>query len=244
MQLTRRTLLGAGAATVFLAACGSSDDDPSTAASSTTATSGTAVATELTAAHFASLGTCILLPETTAGPYPLDEQFDRRDITEGYAGHPMRLGLRVVDDACMPVPDATVEVWHTDATGDYSAYTDNGSGKDEGEGTTFFRGTQTANDEGIVEFQTIYPGWYRGRTPHIHLRVHLEDSTALTSQMFFDDDYTASVYATGEYTSNGLPDTSNDEDSIARGWATNGTLLHLTRQGDGTLALLNLGVAT
>jgi hypothetical protein len=186
------------------------------------------------------------MPEKTAGPFPLDRQFDRRDITEGAPGHPLRLGLRVVDAACAAVPGAKVELWHADATGDYSAFIDNGGGKDDGPGTTFLRGTQTADANGIVEFLTIYPGWYRGRAVHIHLRVHLADSTVLTSQMFFDGDYTAGVYAGAPYAEFGLPDTSNAADSIAGDPAAEGTLVHTspadTAGGAGTLGLLNLGI--
>ena len=135
------------------------------------------------------------MPEKTAGPFPLDEQFDRRDVTEGVPGHPMRLGLRVVDASCAPVPGASVEIWHCDATGDYSAFQDGGGGKDDGAGTTFLRGTQTAGDDGIVDFQTIVPGWYRGRAVHIHLRVHRDGRTVLTSQLFFDAGFLEEVYA-------------------------------------------------
>ncbi len=201
----------------------------------------------LTAAAFDGLGTCSLMPEKTAGPFPLDQQFDRSDITEGYPGHPMRLGLRVLDESCAPVPGATVEIWHADATGDYSAFTDNGQGKDEGSGTTFLRGTQTADDNGIVEFLTVYPGWYSGRAVHIHLRVHLADETVLTSQMFFDSDYTATVYSGAPYAEFGPPDTSNEADNIAGDTEAEGTMLHTstgeTANGAGTLALLNLGIA-
>jgi hypothetical protein len=200
----------------------------------------------LNAADFDGLGTCSLLPEKTAGPFPLDQQFDRGDITEGYPGQPMRLGLRVLDATCSPVPGAAVEIWHADATGDYSAFTDNGGGKDEGAGTTFLRGTQTADADGIVEFLTVYPGWYRGRAVHIHLRVHLDDEIVLTSQMFFDDDYTAGVYAAAPYVEFGPPDTPNGSDNIAGDSAAEGTMLHTsaadTANGPGTLALLNLGV--
>jgi protocatechuate 3,4-dioxygenase beta subunit len=200
----------------------------------------------LTAADFDGLATCVLLPEMTAGPFPLDEQFDRRDITEGAEGQPMRLGLRVVDDACAPVPGATVEIWHCDATGDYSAFTDGGGGKDDAEGTTFLRGTQPADADGIVEFLSIVPGWYRGRAVHVHLRVHLDDTTVLTSQLFFDADHLADVYADEPYAEFGLPDTSNEEDGIAGDVDTNGTLLVTrsaeTANGTGTLALVNLGI--
>lgn len=216
-------------------------------AAKTSAVSSPALST-LTAAAFDGLGTCSLMPEKTAGPFPLDQQFDRSDITEGYPGHPMRLGLRVVDESCAAVPGATVEIWHTDATGDYSAFADNGGGKDEASGTTFLRGTQTADANGIVEFLTVYPGWYRGRAVHIHLRVHLADATVLTSQMFFDGDYTASVYSGAPYAEFGLPDTSNERDNIAGNTQAEGTLLHTsageTARGAGTLALLNLGIAT
>ena len=200
----------------------------------------------LDGADFEALGTCILLSEKTAGPFPLDEQFDRRDITEGYPGHPLRLGLRVVDAACAPLPGAVVEIWHTDATGDYSAYTDGGGGKDEGAGTTFLRGSQAATADGIVEFMSLYPGWYRGRAVHIHLRIHIDDTTVLTSQLFFDDAYTAQLFMTGEYAAHGQPDTVNSTDSIAGNPAAEGSLLHLapaeTANGPGTLALLNLGI--
>ncbi len=260
--LSRRWVLGAGAATVLLAACGESGGSDASGTTTTAAgpatTEGTVAPTTtaaeatptalaaLTAADFAALSTCSLLPEQTSGPFPLDEQFDRRDITEGYLGHPMRLGFRVVDPACTPIPGATVEIWHTDATGDYSAYTDGGGGKDEAEGTTFMRGTQPANDDGIVEFQTIVPGWYTGRAVHIHLRVHIDDTTVLTSQVFFDPAFLSETYAAEPYAEFGEPDTSLEEDGIAGDAEGDGTILHTsaaeTYAGSGTLALLNLGV--
>ena len=219
-----------------------------TAAPSNSPTPAPSAQSALTAADFDGLGTCSLMPEKTAGPFPLDQQFDRRDVTEGSPGHPMRLGLRVVDKTCAAVAGAAVEIWHADATGDYSAFIDNGGGKDAGAGTTFLRGTQTADDNGIVEFLTVYPGWYSGRAVHIHLRVHLDDATVLTSQMFFDADYTAGVYAAAPYAEFGLPDTPNSADRIAGDPQAEGTLLHTTAAdtslGTGTLGLLNLGIDT
>ena len=258
----RALLLGAGTALVAVgcsrggsgdtsSAPGSSASGAATpmttaAASATPDATGAAGLAALTAADFDGLGTCALLPEKTAGPFPLDEQLDRSDITESYPGHPVRLGLRVVDAACAPVAGAAVEVWHADATGDYSAFADGGDGKDEGPGTTFLRGTQTAGDDGIVEFLTVYPGWYRGRAVHVHLRVHLDDATVLTSQLFFDEGYTAGVYAEETYAANGLPDTSNARDGIAGDPEAEGTLVVTTAgetsAGAGTLALVNLGV--
>ena len=211
----------------------------------TTASSPTGLSA-FTAATFEGLGTCSLMPEKTAGPFPLDQQFDRRDITEGVPGQPMRFGLRVLDESCKAVPGATIEIWHADSTGDYSAFIDHGDGKDAGPGTTFLRGTQTADNDGIVEFLTIYPGWYTGRAVHVHLRVHLADATVLTSQIFFGGDYTAGVYAAAPYAQFGLPDTPNSADGIAGNPSAEGTLLHTapgdTAKGAGTVALLNLGI--
>ncbi len=251
-------LLGAGA--LVLVGCSSDSTTTGGGTTSTSTADGPAASngpeatgsdggdvTAFTAADFDGLATCILLPETTAGPFPLDEQFDRRDVTEDYPGHPVRLGLRVVDAGCAPVEGAAVEIWHADATGDYSAFADGGDGKDEAAGTTFLRGTQTADGDGIVEFATIYPGWYRGRAVHIHLRVHVGGNTVLTSQLYFDDDYTARVLAEDPYAEFGPPDTTNSQDGIAGDVASDGTLLHLaagaTRAGEGTVALVNVGIA-
>ena len=201
---------------------------------------------DFTAEDFAALAICTVPPEATTGPFPLDEQLFRRDITEGYDGHAVRLGLRVTDASCTPVPGAEVEIWHSDATGDYSAFEDGGTGKDEGEGTTFCRGTQTADDAGIVEFGTIYPGWYPGRTPHIHVRVRVGGDTALVTQLYFDDSYTSQIYGQGVYAEFGQADTTNATDGLAGDVATDGSLLELTpgptRVGQGTIALANLGI--
>jgi protocatechuate 3,4-dioxygenase beta subunit len=261
-------LSGASVLAVALAACGGDDepaDDaagrgqggtstggdggpPTTTGTTPPAPSGDTPAADepLTAAHFAGLAACMMTVEQMAGPFPLDEQFDRADITEGSPGHPLRLGLRVVDEACEPIAGATVEVWHADASGDYSAFVDGGGGKDEGPGTTFLRGTRTAGDDGIVDLTTIWPGWYTGRAVHIHVRVRVDGELVLTSQLYFDDDANAEVLATGAYAEFGPPDTTNATDGIAGDPATGGNLLvaraATTANGAGSLALANLGV--
>ncbi|MFK8024625.1 MAG: protocatechuate dioxygenase [Ilumatobacter sp.] len=227
---------------------------PATSATPTTSTPGDeAAATEpeltpLTGAEFADLAVCTVLPETTAGPFPTLDPLDRRDVTEGYPGHPLRLGLRVVDAECLPIPGALVEIWHADATGDYSSYTDNGDGKDEGQGSTFLRGFQTTDADGIAEFQTIYPGWYTGRAIHIHIGVQLDGRELLTSQLYFDEAYTAEVLATGPYAEFGPVDTTWDTDGLIGDPTVDGTAIALTpaptTNGSGTLGLANLGVRT
>lgn len=256
--LSRRQVLGGGAALALWLASGCTDaaeqssspvDDAtaSTATSGVPATDGEPVASRpLTRADFEGLGTCVLLPETTAGPFPTTEQLDRRDITEGSPGRPLRLGLRVVDEACTAVPGVAVEVWHADASGDYSAYEDGGTGKDEGAGTTFLRGSRTADDEGVVEFATIYPGWYRGRAVHIHVRVRRDDELVVTSQLFLPEARTAAVLSGGAYREFGPPDTTNATDALGGDIESNGTLLHVSEASTAPepdlVALLNLGV--
>jgi protocatechuate 3,4-dioxygenase beta subunit len=224
-----------------------------TAAAATTAAVdtafGTPATTVFTAADFAGLGTCILSPEQTEGPFPSPTLLERRDVTEGLAGYPLRVGVQVVDADCTPIPGAVVEIWHCDVDGDYSAYRDGATADDAGEGTAFLRGSQTANDEGIVEFHTICPGWYRGRAVHIHTKVWIDGSPALVSQMYFSDDQNAAIFSgDGAYAERGLPDTTNAQDGVARGAdpASNGTQMTVSDDAEigGSRALLVLGLGT
>lgn len=253
---SRRAFL-AGAAALVIAGCADGnepapdeafDTNESSPTSTTSTNRQTSDLDPLTPAMFEALAVCTLAPSSTAGPFPSRELLDRYDITDGVPGHPLRLGVRVVDAECRPVPGAAVELWHTDATGDYSDYVDRGDGKDEGPGTTFCRGIQTANGDGIAEFHTIYPGWYRGRAVHIHTRVHLDDDVALTAQLYFDEDYTEAVLATGAYAEFGPPDTTWADDGIVGDPAADGTGIVLqaaaTARGEGSLGLVNLGVDT
>lgn len=233
-----------GASGFVLAACGANAGD---AIVPSTALSADPLPIEpLTAASFDRVPVCATAPETTTGPFPSLDLLDRRNITGGYPGHPLRLGIRVVDAACEPVAGAVVDVWHTDASGDYSSYEDGGSGKDEGEGTTFCRGVQTSDAAGIVEFQTIYPGWYEGRVVHIHASVLIDGERAHTTQLYFDEPYSAAVFETGVYAEFGQPDTLWFDDRIVGDPTTDGTGIVLaaaeTSEGVGTLGLAVLGI--
>lgn len=155
---------------------------------------------------------CFITPETTEGPFYVDPSLVRMDITDGRPGMPTKLRLQVVDERCQPVVDARVDVWHCDARGAYSGVAA------ETANLNFLRGTQVTDAAGRVEFLTIYPGWYPGRTPHIHLKVWIDQTTVLTGQMFFPDIVSDEVYTTlPPYNERG-PQTSprNDGDAIAR----------------------------
>lgn len=160
--------------------------------------------------------TCTLYPQETQGPYFLDLDMLRRDITEGRRGAPLGLALQVVNAAsCAPLAGVVVDVWHCDAAGVYSGYTGQLGGVDT-RGQTFLRGSQVTDAEGRVRFDTIYPGWYPGRTTHVHFKVHVSSTREATSQIYFPEGVTAAVYATSEYAAHGQKDTSNANDGVAR----------------------------
>ncbi len=159
---------------------------------------------------------CVITPEVTEGPYYFDPALERSDITEGRPGLPTSVRLQVVDEQCRPLPGARIDIWHADATGLYSGFANQTGGVDT-TGQTFMRGTQFADDQGVVEFATVFPGWYRGRTTHIHFKVFLDEATLLTGQLFFPDEVSERVYATvAPYTERTGRDTFNDGDGIAR----------------------------
>jgi protocatechuate 3,4-dioxygenase beta subunit len=183
------------------------------------------------------LVTCVLTPELTEGPYYVDGEKLRRNITEGKPGTPLLLELRVLNArTCKPVKGATVELWHCDAGGVYSgAVADN-------PGTNFLRGGQRTNAGGIAQITTIYPGWYQGRAVHIHVKVHVRGSVVHTGQLFFPAAITRAVYAKAPYSTHGTsPDTANAQDAIYRSGGAKG-MLALTRNGTGYTGRIAMGV--
>lgn len=252
---TRRAFVLGGGAALGALAVGCKDSDPASTARTTpetepgpTSTTTAAPATSLpgsealTAAAFEGLQPCVLIPEQTEGPFYLADDLTRTDITEGLPGHPLRVGIMVVDESCAPIPGAVVDVWHADVEGDYSGFADGAATDDDGPGSTFLRGTQVTSDEGIVQFRTVYPGWYPGRAVHIHLKAHLDDRTVLTTQLYFDEDRTAEVFAAAPYAAHGSPDTTIAADTIAGDPRAQGNLLTTTPDGDGTIGLVVIGV--
>jgi protocatechuate 3,4-dioxygenase beta subunit len=104
------------------------------------------------------------------------------------------------------IKNADVEIWHCDALGNYSGV--------NGASTRFLRGHQKSNASGKAEFLTIFPGWYRGRTPHIHMKVHVGGKEVHTGQIFFNEKITAAVYKQAPYASRGTYDTPHSSDNI------------------------------
>ena len=160
---------------------------------------------------------CTQTCELTLGPCYAQTQ-DRADISEGVEGLPTRVGFRVVDTDCNPVPNAIVDIWHCSPSGLYSGEdavqmcTD---GDAEARAGHWFRGKQTTNADGVVTFDTQMPGWYPGRAVHIHLQVLKGGDAYTVSQLGFDEDLLADVFANHPtYAAFGQPDTPNSSDNI------------------------------
>jgi protocatechuate 3,4-dioxygenase beta subunit len=200
------------------------------ATTTTSAAPGTATTATATAAS------CVLTPEQTEGPYYLSGESVRSDITEGKAGMPLRLAFVVLDvNACAAIANALVDIWHADATGNYSGFNATSSNR------TFLRGVQVTDSAGAAGFHTIYPGWYQGRATHIHLKVYVGGNAVHTGQLFFDESTNAAVYATAPYASHSGSRTLNSQDNIYTSGGAQ-ALLRITKEVSGLLGTMTLGV--
>jgi protocatechuate 3,4-dioxygenase beta subunit len=190
------------------------------------------------------VASCVLTPEVTEGPYWIDTSLTRRDIREGKAGLPLVLAFTVVNArTCRPINRADVEIWHCDALGKYSGFESGGP-----TGTRYLRGHQRSNAAGVATFLTVFPGWYPGRTPHIHMKVHVgsADRVVHTGQVFFDEAIQAAVYKQAPYSSHGRSDTSHARDAIYAQAGGSRAVVRLSRRPGGARGYLGrivIGVA-
>lgn len=167
------------------------------------------------------------------GPYYLDVARMRAEIAEGRPGVSLEIAFAIRDQAGAPFEGARVDVWHCDALGRYSGFPGQGDdGKLDLRGETFLRGTQLADAEGRVGFASVYPGWYPGRTAHVHFKVIDGSTTRLTSQFFLPDAVSEYLYLNvSAYRRGQLRDTLNATDGIAlaAGETVHGELREIAR---------------
>ena len=186
---------------------------------------------------------CILTPEATEGPFYFDPKLVRAAVAEGKAGAPLALTLQVVDaETCAALSKVRIDIWHCDGLGVYSGYARQETGSAEGE--TFLRGTQFTDEEGAARFDTIYPGWYPGRTPHIHFKVILDDKDLVAGQLYFPDAVSEQVYAThSPYRERKQErDTVNANDFIFLEQRGADTLVNIEEAGGLYRAALDIGI--
>lgn len=157
-------------------------------------------------------GTCTVTPSETAGPYPLDLSSNstvyRTAINETQTGLPLNLTFTFVNTSnnCAPIANARIDVWHCNKDGYYSGYSNQPGylGTQSYAGATWCRGIQLTDANGVVNFTTIFPGWYTPRVTHIHIQVYLSSTLVATTQLAFADSLDSSVYTTNSlYTPHG-----------------------------------------
>jgi protocatechuate 3,4-dioxygenase beta subunit len=197
------------------------------------------------------LPACIVTPKQTEGPFFIDERLNRSDIrvdpADGSlkAGVPLSLTLRVStvgSGGCNPLSGAIVDIWQCDALGAYSAVNERGS---QTAAKNFLRGYQVTEANGSTQFKTIYPGWYPGRTVHIHIKVRANDKSGtaqeIASQLYFDDALTDRVHAQAPYTGKGQRPIKNQQDGLFR---TGGRqlMLSLVESPPGYAATFDIGL--
>jgi protocatechuate 3,4-dioxygenase beta subunit len=167
---------------------------------------------------------CTLTCQMTLGPCYYAATSVRSNITEGKGGLPTLLGFLVVNaDTCQPIPNASIDIWHTDAQGIYSAPINTfcNPGDALARTQTFCRGVQLTGADGWAHFNTVYPGWYSGRTTHIHATIRLKGNAMVTTQFFFDDTLSDAIYHTHpSYSNRPVKDTTNLRDNVIGGSAS------------------------
>ncbi|SHI02813.1 Dioxygenase [Chryseolinea serpens] len=160
---------------------------------------------------------CVISPTETVGPFPIrtPAQYVRASIFGDRTGIPLLMTLTIQDQSsdCSPLAGVLVDIWQCDKDGNYSQYGGNQLQTANYNNQNFLRGRQTTDANGQVSFISIFPGWYPGRAPHIHVEVLTTSGTSLlVTQIAFPISVYSAVYATNGY--NGAPDRSNAQDSI------------------------------
>jgi protocatechuate 3,4-dioxygenase beta subunit len=183
---------------------------------------------------------CTVSPEGEEGPYFVDDSakgFARSYIRSNLDGSntqngiPLKLSISVFDskNSCAAMANVQVDIWHCNASGVYSA-----EEVESSSGETWLRGYQLTDSNGLVTFVTIVPGWYAGRTTHIHLRLRSSyDSTTTagtnTTQLFFSQDVITTISTTiSPYSAEGTNPTTNATDHVYAGEVSGETLLTLS----------------
>ncbi|HKH63598.1 MAG TPA: hypothetical protein VKA49_22325 [Flavitalea sp.] len=201
--------LGLAAVTPLVGSCNKSDLTETTESGTGSGTDGGT-----------SSGSCSISPTETAGPFPTKSPSSliTNDIRSDRTGVPFSIKVIVNNrnNNCAALAGAIVDIWHCDKDGYYSEYGGTGMQSANFQSVHFLRGRQTSDASGIVTFTSIFPGWYSGRAPHIHVHIYDASGTSLlVTQIAFPTDVCNTVYTTAtNYYTRGVQDTSNARDNV------------------------------
>lgn len=143
-------------------------------------------------------GTCAVAPTETEGPFPTHtpSSYVRSDIRDGRAGVPITINVTIqnTNSSCAALAGAIVDIWHCDKDGNYSEYGGTGMQSTDYTAVHFLRGRQTTDANGLVTFTSIFPGWYTGRSTHIHVHIYNSAGTSLKiTQIAFPEGSSSAV---------------------------------------------------
>ena len=185
----------------------------------TTILTGAVIATDKKTENGSTGDDCNVSPRETKGPFPTKTpaQMVQANIKSDRTGIALLINLIIVDktNQCKPLTGAHVDIWHCDKDGNYSEYGNNPMQRNDLTSAHFLRGRQITDANGHVSFLSIYPGWYHGRAPHIHIEVFDKAGTSLlVTQVAFPENISSKVYSSSLYANRGNADTPNARDMV------------------------------
>lgn len=200
-------------------------------------------------------GICMLTAAAIEGPFFVEGSPLRRDVREDRLGVPMLLRLRIVDHAnCRPIPGATIAIWQADALGRYSAHDDMDPSafpwsapywqrRAPATGSRWLRGHQIADGQGMVEFETIFPGWYNPRAPHVHVKALIGGRDRVSTQLYFPQQLSDDVATLAPYRERGpSPYTNRTDFALAKADGAPGAWPRIKRGDRSIRASLTIGI--
>lgn len=169
---------------------------------------------------------CTNTPMEIEGPFPnkTPAELVQQNIIGDRTGVALRINIKVLNtkNDCKALAGALVDIWQCDSKGNYSEYDEQIDGDFTNQ--NFLRGRQATDAEGNASFISIYPGWYPGRAPHLHIDIrNSSGQMLLISQIAFPENISNAVYATSGYNGNFDTPNANDlsfEDSLDQNIAT------------------------
>lgn len=149
----------------------------------------------------AKASNCTPTSQTTDGPF-YTKATTQRKIASNQSGYKIIYKLKIQNKNCKPLPNLTVSLWQANSQGQYSLVKNS------------LRGNQLTNKQGLVTFESIFPGWYPTRAAHLHVKILSQDQTLLSTQLFFPQELVDKIYQTKPYLTKGKEQISKENDQI------------------------------